>query len=87
MTIKQHIHALACRAYAAVELFGYAYLVYPNSLLVRVLDKTVGSKCKYCMAVRALIVGFGLGFGGWLGVALVAVAVGLTVIENGCKDE
>jgi hypothetical protein len=39
------------------------------------------------MASRAVVFGLGLGFGGWIGLALVGIAVGLTVIERFCKGD
>jgi hypothetical protein len=86
MTFKQRLHKLACRAYAWAEKHWFAKLVYVGSPLVRLLDASVGSECKYCMAFRALMVGFGLGIGGVAGAFLVVSALVLTLVEHICKE-
>lgn len=88
MTVKSQIHKAACRAYAWAEKHWFAKLVYEDAPLVRLLDFTAGSKCKYCMAVRAGMIGFGLGFGGLIGVFCIVAAVLLALAEsNFCKEE
>lgn len=87
MIIKDRIHKAACRAYAWAEKHWFAKLMYPGAPLVRLLDASVGSQCKYCMAFRALMVGFGLGFGGVTGAILVIGALVLTLVEHVCKEK
>ena len=60
-----------------------------DSLVVRVLDKLFGSECRYCMSVRTLIAGVGIGVllrgEFWslvFGVGLVAVSLALTYGER-----
>lgn len=84
MNIKQTLQAWACMAFTRAKKLGYEYVVYKDAPLVRVLDKLFQSECKYCMATRALVFGVGLGLANWYGLALVAVAVGLTLFERIC---
>lgn len=86
MNPRHTLHRLACKAYAWAEKHWFAKLVYPGAPLVRLLDATVGSSCKYCMAVRALMVGAGCGVGGWVGYGLVLAALLLTAVELTCKE-
>jgi hypothetical protein len=85
--MKQKLKALSCKLFTYVKEKGYAYLIYERSPLVRLLDFMFQSECKYCMATRALVFGIGLGFGGWIGLSLVVVAVGLTFFERFCKGD
>ena len=56
--------------------------------LVRLLDFVAGSECKYCMAVRCLLIGVGVALpvgGGWCilaGFASAGVAIVMTVGER-----
>jgi hypothetical protein len=84
---KAKLQAIACKAFAYAKEKGYKYVVYEGAPLVRSLDFLFQSECKYCMASRAVVFGLGLGFGGWIGLALVGIAVGLTVIERFCKGD
>lgn len=85
MNLKTTLQSLSCTLFARAKQWGYDYLIYERAPLVRLLDFLFQSECKYCMATRALVFGFGLAFGGWLGAALIAVAVGLTFFERFCK--
>lgn len=82
---RARLHRFACKVFAAAEEMGYTRLVYPDAPLVRALDAVAGSKCKYCMAVRVGLIGAGLALFNWVGVVLVAIAVGCTVLERRCK--
>ena len=84
---KVKFQALACKAFAWAKGKGYQHLIYPGAPLVRVLDFLFQSECKYCMAMRAGVFGFGLALANWLGLALILVAVGLTVFERFCKGD
>lgn len=57
--------------------------------LVIALDFLFGSNCKYCMAVRALIFGFGLAVGifalGWLSIFGFGAAVLMLIMTIGEK--
>lgn len=59
-----------------------------TDLLVRLLDALFGSECKYCMAVRCLLIGVGVALpvgGGWCilaGFASAGVAIVMTVGER-----
>lgn len=71
------------------KLFCYAYNLWLSKLvdeksdpLVVLLDFLFSSSCKYCMAVRALVFGVGLGLANWFGVALVALALACTLGEK-----
>ena len=58
-----------------------ATAVQPGSWLVRAMDATITSQCKYCMAARAVILTAGvflLYFLWWLGALLIFTAVALT---------
>lgn len=56
--------------------------------LVKLLDFIAGSECKYCMAVRCLLIGTGIGLsvhGGWVtmsGLALICTSAVLAVGER-----
>jgi hypothetical protein len=50
--------------------------------LVVALDWALGSSCKYCMAVRALMFGIGLGLFNVFGLVLMALAVLMTLGER-----
>jgi hypothetical protein len=50
--------------------------------LVVALDWSLGSSCKYCMAVRALMFGIGLGLFNVFGLVLMALAVLMTFGER-----
>ena len=80
-----HFRRICCQLYAAAEVLWFSKLVYPGAPLVRLLDWSVGSTCKYCMASRALMVGFGLGLGGVIGYAVAAAGVLLAVVERFCS--
>ena len=57
------------------------HFVQPGSVLVRLMDATLTSKCKYCMACRAFLMGAGaaLLYPHWaVGLVLILTAVGLT---------
>ena len=88
MTVFNRLHHRAQQTYAWLEKHWFDKLVYTNSPLVRVLDFTTGSECKYCMATRALILGLGFGLAvscglsGAVGVVLMLLAVFLTLAEN-----
>lgn len=84
---KAKLQALSCKLFARAKELGYKYVIYENAPLVRMLDFLFQSECKYCMATRALVFGVGVGIGGWFGVTLIAIAVGLTFFERFCKGE
>ncbi len=84
--IKAKLQALSCKTFAWAKGKGYKHLVYPGAPLVRLLDFLFESECKYCMATRAAVFGFGLALANWLGLALILVAVGLTFFERFCKE-
>jgi hypothetical protein len=50
--------------------------------LVVALDWAFGSECKYCMAVRALMFGIGLGLFDLFGLVLMALSLLLTLGER-----
>jgi hypothetical protein len=56
--------------------------------LVSLLDAIAGSNCKYCMAVRTGMIGFGLAvvlrfdWWGWVGGALIWLAILMTLGER-----
>jgi hypothetical protein len=56
--------------------------------LVRVIDALAGSECKYCMAVRTGMIGFGLALSmrfdwwGLVGAGLVWFAIIFTLLER-----
>lgn len=94
MKLKQRLHKLACRAYAWAEKHWFAKLVYVDSPMVKAMDAMMGSKCKYCMAARALMFGLGLGlavsggFAALIGLILIVAAFLLTQAEsNFCTEE
>jgi len=76
--------------YCYVSNIWFASVVASDkSPLVRIMDFLWGSTCKYCMAVRVGIAGFGVAaaiFGGVpatiLGGFLVALSVALTIGER-----
>lgn len=84
---KSKLQALSCTLFSHAKELGYKFVIYEGAPLVRLLDFLFESECKYCMATRALVFGLGLGLGGWCGVGLIAVAVGLTFFERFCKGE
>ena len=92
MKTTARLHKLGCRLYAWLEHHWFARLVYECSPLVRMLDATVGSECKYCMACRATMVGVALGLVVadvsfvWVSALLAAAAVVLTFFERTCKE-
>jgi len=60
-----------------------------GDVLVRVLDATIGSHCKYCMSARGIMLGFGLGLLStgevWrvvTGAALIVVVAAMTIGER-----
>ena len=73
-------------AFCWVYAFWLSKLVATQSdPLVAALNILLGSKCKYCMATRAILFGAGLPllwFVPILGAALIAVAVGMTLGEK-----
>ena len=85
---------LGCKAYSWLEKHWFAKIMYPGAPLVKLMDWTIGSECKYCMAFRAVMIGFGLGFclgfglgiGGVFGVVLVIAALLLALFERTCKE-
>lgn len=85
--IKNKLKLLSCKLFAYAKSKGYTHLIYEGAPLVRLLDFLFQSECKYCMATRALVFGLGVGLGGWFGVMLIAVAVGLTFFERFCKGD
>lgn len=85
--MKAKIKAAFCKVFSRIKKWGYDHIVYEGAPLVRWLDKCFGSECKYCMAARALVCGIGLGMADWLGLTMIAVAVGLTFFERFCKGE
>ena len=57
------------------------HFVQPGSVLVRLMDATLTSKCKYCMACRAFLMGAGVALlypHEAVGLVLILTAVGLT---------
>jgi hypothetical protein len=50
--------------------------------LVRLLDAIAGSECKYCMAVRAGMIGIGIGLFNCWGLGLIVTAILLTIGER-----
>jgi hypothetical protein len=50
--------------------------------LVVLLDFIIGSSCKYCMAVRGIMVGLGLGLFNLFGLGLIALAILFTIAEK-----
>lgn len=84
--MKQKLRQLACKAYAAAETMWFSKLVYHGAPLVRFLDATTGSSCKYCMACRALMLGAGVALFNVAGLVLIALAIGLTFFEHFCEE-
>ena len=88
MSLLQRLEMCAVQSYAWLEKQWFDKLVYTDSPLVRSLDFSIGSECKYCMATRALILGLGYGLTasggvlGYVGAALVLLALLLTLAEN-----
>ena len=81
------LKSLSCKLFCRAKELGYKYVIYQGAPLVRLLDLLFESECKYCMATRALVFGFGLALANLLGVALILVAVGLTAFERFCKGD
>ena len=78
MNIKNKVKKL----YHTLEVFWFSHLVYTNAPLVRALDATIGSNCKYCMASRGVMLGAGIGLANWVGVLFVLAALILTLFEK-----
>jgi hypothetical protein len=71
------------------KLFCKVYAIWLAKLVgtkqqptVRLLDLVVGSECKYCMAVRCLVLGVGIGRMDLWGLVLVVTAIALTLGER-----
>lgn len=57
------------------------------SRIVKLLEFLVVSGCPYCSAIRALIFGYGIGIGGWIGLGLVILAFFVNHLEKWIRDE
>ena len=69
------------RLFCSLYYSWLMHFVQPGSVLVRLMDATLTSTCKYCMACRAVLLGAGvvLLFTQWaVGLLLISIAVGLT---------
>lgn len=85
--MKSKLRQWACKTYKAAEDMWFSKLVYSNAPLVRLLDATTGSSCKYCMACRAFMIGAGVVLFNAFGLLLVLAAIGLTYFEHFCEEK
>ncbi len=81
------------KTYRAIFCWLYTHwlanITSEGSVLVRVLDASIGSHCKYCMSARGILLGFGLGLLSagdvWriiVGAALIIVVAAMTIGER-----
>ena len=81
------------KTYRAIFCWLYTHwlsrITEKGDVLVRVLDATIGSHCKYCMSARGILLGLGLGLlSAWdiwriiAGVTLIAAVAAMTIGER-----
>ena len=64
------------------EFWENKFLYSLDAPLVKILDLLVAGDCIYCAVVRALLIGLGVGLFNWVGLVLVALAIGLRMGER-----
>ena len=69
------------------EFWENKFLYSTDAPLVKILDLLVIGSCMYCAVVRALLIGLGVGLFNWVGLVLVALAIGLRMGERKYLEE
>ena len=71
------------------QTFCFFYKLFLSKLvdskddpLVRLIDFTAGSTCKYCLALRFGMICGGIGLFNWWGLGLIVTAILLTIGER-----